>query len=169
MEALEQEEYIIIRVNGGKMKSQDELQLELNESLTLKQVVKLACKKFDSKESSKVAKVYNKNGVLLFDSDFNLISHGDILYIALKGEDFNHSAILDEYEQGKTLGVGGFGRVVLGRHLETRAEVAIKFTDVGDQLSSANLIQAIYKEAESLKALQHKHIVKLYHAFIEGK
>jgi len=31
------------------------------------------------------------------------------------------------------------------------------------------LISAIYKEAESLKALVHKHIVQLYHAFIEGK
>ena len=69
------------------------------------------------------------------------------------GEDFNYCAILDDYELGKTLGVGGFGKVVLGRHKENKTEVAIKFTDVGEQLSSANLIQAIYKEAESLKAL----------------
>ena len=98
----------------------------------MKEVIKLACQKFDSKESRKVAKVYNKNGVLIFDSDFNLIKQGNILYIALKGEAFNHGAILDEYEQGKVLGVGGFGRVVLGRQIETKAEVAIKFTDVGD-------------------------------------
>ena len=51
------------------------------------------------------------------------------------------------------MGVGGFGKVVLGKHKEKKTEVAIKFTDVGEQLSSANLIQAIYKEAESLKAL----------------
>ena len=31
------------------------------------------------------------------------------------------------------------------------------------------MIQSIYKEAESLKALNHKHIVKLFHAFIDGK
>ena len=49
--------------------------------------------------------------------------------------------ILDDYELGKTLGVGGFGKVVLGKHREKKNEVAIKFTDVGDQLSSANLIQ----------------------------
>ena len=48
------------------------------------------------------------------------------------GEDFNYCAILDDYETGKTLGVGGFGRVVLGKHREKKAEVAIKFTDVGD-------------------------------------
>tara|TARA_B100000809_G_C14616378_1_gene343162 strand:+ start:219 stop:440 length:222 start_codon:yes stop_codon:yes gene_type:complete len=73
-----------------------------------------------------------------------------LLYI---GEEFNYCAILDDYELGKTLGVGGFGKVVLGKHREKKSEVAIKFTDVGDQLSSANLIQQIYKEGESLKAL----------------
>jgi len=57
------------------------------------------------------------------------------------GEEFNYCAILDDYELGKTLGVGGFGKVVLGKHREKKNEVAIKFTDVGDQLSSANLIQ----------------------------
>lgn len=56
------------------------------------------------------------------------------------GEEFNFCAILDDYELGKTLGVGGFGKVVLGKHREKKSEVAIKFTDVGDQLSSANMI-----------------------------
>ena len=56
------------------------------------------------------------------------------------GEEFNFCAILDDYELGKTLGVGGFGKVVLGKHREKKNEVAIKFTDVGDQISSANLI-----------------------------
>lgn len=46
----------------------------------------MACKKFGQKEQASSAKMYNKNGVLLFDSDFNLIASGDILYIALKGE-----------------------------------------------------------------------------------
>lgn len=71
---------------------------------------------------------------------------------------------------GRVLGVGGFGKVLLAKHkLDKKTQVAIKFTDVGNELSSANLIAAIYKEAESLKALLHKHIVQLYHAFIEGK
>ena len=48
------------------------------------------------------------------------------------GEEFNFCAILDDYELGKTLGVGGFGKVVLGKHREKKNEVAIKFTDVGD-------------------------------------
>ena len=113
--------------------------------------------------------MFNKNGIFLLDDDVKLIAQGDILYCAIKGEDFNYCAILDDYELGKLLGVGGFGKVMAGKHRDTRQQVAIKFTDVGDQLSSANLIQSIYKEAESLKALNHKHIVKLYHAFIDGK
>ena len=54
------------------------------------------------------------------------------LYLLLTGEDFNYCAILDDYEIGKTLGIGGFGKVVLGKHRENKTEVAIKFTDVGD-------------------------------------
>ena len=41
---------------------------------------------------------------------------------------------------GKVLGVGGFGKVILGKHRENKTEVAIKFTDVGEELSSAHLI-----------------------------
>jgi len=59
----------------------------------------------------------------------NLIHLNDFFVI---GEDFNYCAILDDYELGKTLGVGGFGKVVLGKHREKKNEVAIKFTDVGD-------------------------------------
>ena len=129
----------------------------MSEGLNLKTIIKLACKKFGVKEQASQAKIYNRNGVLLFESDFNLIAHGDILYIALKGkwsnntqlnhfilleigEDFNYCAILDDYEIGKTLGKGGFGEVVLGRHKENKTEVAIKFEDVGEKLSSANLM-----------------------------
>lgn len=65
----------------------------------------------------------------------------DLYRLYYIGEEFNYCAILDDYELGKTLGVGGFGKVVLGKHREKKNEVAIKFTDVGDQLSSANLIQ----------------------------
>ena len=106
---------------------------------------------------------------MLFEEDFSLIQGNDILYVALNGENFNYCAILDDYELGRTLGQGGFGKVVLGKHKVEKTKVAIKFTDVGNELSSANLISSIYKEAESLKALVHKHIVKLYEAFIEGK
>lgn len=49
------------------------------------------------------------------------------------GEDFNYSAILDDYLITKELGVGGFGKVMLGKHKEEKREVAIKFMDVSEQ------------------------------------
>jgi len=76
---------------------------------------------------------------------------------------------LDDYQIVKELGVGGFGKVMLGRHKEEKKEVAIKFMDVSENLANANLIQEIYREAESLKKLNHKNIIALYHAFLEGK
>jgi serine/threonine protein kinase len=106
--------------------------VQLDEDLTLKQVLKMACKKFSSKEDYKRAKLYNKDGVHIMENDFSLIAAGDILYLALKGENFSYYAILDDYEMGRTLGVGGFGKVVLGRHREKGTEVAIKFTDCGE-------------------------------------
>jgi MAP/microtubule affinity-regulating kinase len=108
------------------------LVFDLSDELSLKHVVKQSMKKLIGKDDYHGAKVYNKNGVLIFESDFNLLHNGDILYLASKGEDFSYAAMLDDYELGKTLGVGGFGKVILGKHRETRGEVAIKFSDVGD-------------------------------------
>ncbi len=53
------------------------------------------------------------------------------MFISL-GEDFNYSAILDDYHITKELGVGGFGKVMLGKHKEDKREVAIKFMDVSE-------------------------------------
>ena len=134
----------------------------------MKTLLKTACKKFGGNYHN--AKLYNKDGVCLFDEDVkNVVTSGDILYVAVEGENFNYCAILDEYELGRTLGEGGFGKVILGKHKETKEKVAIKFSDMSSELGSASAIQAIYKEAESLKALVHKHIIKLHHAFLEGK
>ena len=111
--------------------------------------MKEACKKFGHKENYKQAKLYNKNGISLFQDDLMLLNDGDILYLALKGkkqmtniigEDYNYSAILDDYIIVKELGVGGFGKVMLGKHKEEKKEVAIKFMDVSENLASANMI-----------------------------
>jgi len=133
----------------------------------MKYIIRLACKKFNGSEKS--AKVYNKQGVNLFEEDLGLIAPNDVLYFAPHGENFNYCAILDDFDLGRTLGVGGFGKVILAKNKTNKNLVAIKFTDVGNELSSANLISSIYKEAESLKSLIHKHIIQLFHAFIEGK
>jgi len=137
-----EDEIVVVRMNGGKLKNAEELKLEINENLNLKGVIKAASKKFLGNKDghSKDAKIYDKNGVKLFGDDFNLIGNGDILYFASKGEDFNYCAILDDYELGRTLGQGGFGKVLLGTNRETKQEVAIKFLECGDQLSSAHQI-----------------------------
>lgn len=71
-----------------------------------------------------------------------LLNPGDVLYLAMKGifydsliyvgEDFSYSAILDDYLITEELGVGGFGKVMLGKHKEEKKEVAIKFMDVSE-------------------------------------
>ena len=71
-----------------------------------------------------------------------LLNPGDVLYLSMKGilynsliyvgEDFSYSAILDDYLITEELGVGGFGKVMLGKHKEEKKEVAIKFMDVSE-------------------------------------
>ena len=121
--------------------------------MKLGDVIKAGDKKFNKSMGSPPSKLYNKDGVMLFEQDFKYIGVGDVLYIAVKGEEFNYCAILDEYELIRTLGEGGFGEVKLGRHRENKSEVAIKFQDIGQELSSASAIAGIYKEADALKAL----------------
>ena len=48
------------------------------------------------------------------------------------GEDFNFSALMDDYQIVRELGQGGFGKVMLGKHKEEKKEVAIKFMDVSE-------------------------------------
>ena len=120
-----------MRINGGKSKCPDELRIIKSDNLKLSEVVKQADKKFNKQPGSPPSKLYNKDGVLLFEKDLKYISTGEIVYIATRGEDFNYCAILDDYELIRTLGEGGFGEVKLGRHRENKSEVAIKFMDIG--------------------------------------
>ena len=77
---------IVVRINGGKLKHNDELKLELTDGLNLKSVIKQSMKKLAKSEGYSAAKIYNKNGVMLFENDFSLIAHGDILYLAPRGK-----------------------------------------------------------------------------------
>ena len=79
-------------MNGGKLKNEHELSLNLNEGLTYKSVIKQSIKKFGS-GSEKHATLYNKQGVVLFEEDFNLVAPNDILYVATTGDNFNYCAI----------------------------------------------------------------------------
>ncbi len=58
---------------------------------------------------------------------------------------------------------------MLGKHKETKKEVAIKFMDISETLQSTTNIDDIYREADSMMKLNHKNIIALYHAFVEKK
>lgn len=60
--------------------------MELTDGLTLKSVIKQAVKKLAANVNYNQAKIYNKNGVMLFENDFTLIANGDILYLAPRGK-----------------------------------------------------------------------------------
>ena len=77
--------------------------------------------------------MYNRNGLEILDEDVQFIKDRDIFYVALDGEEFNNCAILDEYEIGKIIGEGGFGKVYLATHKETKKKVAVKFMDISEQ------------------------------------
>jgi len=44
--------------------------------------------------------------------------------------------------------------------------VAIKYIDIQENLKQASKIEQIYKEAKVLMGLTHKHIIRLYSAFV---
>jgi len=54
--------------------------------MSLKTVIKQGMKKLAKSDSYNSAKIYNKNGVMLFENDFSLIANGDILYLAPRGK-----------------------------------------------------------------------------------
>ena len=60
--------------------------MELTEGLNLKSVIKQSMKKLAKNDNYNGAKIYNKNGVMLFENDFSLIANGDILYLAPRGK-----------------------------------------------------------------------------------
>ena len=79
-----------MRINGGKSKSPDELRIIKTDHLKLSEVIKQADRKFNKSAGLPSSKLYNKDGVLLFEEDFKYISTGEIVYLATRGEDFNY-------------------------------------------------------------------------------
>lgn len=68
--------------------------------------------------------MFKKNGVEIFDDDFEYLKDKDIIYVS-QGEEFNQESILGEYETIKELGKGGFGTVYLASSSDSQL-VAIK-------------------------------------------
>ena len=101
----EADQHVIVNINNGdNLGFSQEVKVDIDffdhdKENTVKQLVKHAGKEFGlHKEQMKDAKLYNEDGLRLFDNDISLISPGDILYISLAGEDFNYGQILKRYE-----------------------------------------------------------------------
>jgi hypothetical protein len=119
-------------MNGGINKEKKEYGMELanRNNTSLRDILKEAGRLFNIKDKHKSAKLYNKSGLQILDDDVQFMKHQDVFYVAFDGEDFNNCALLDEYEMGQVLGEGGFGKVMLAKHILTRKKVAIKFMDI---------------------------------------
>lgn len=114
-------------------------------------------------------RLFDKEGVELFEADLMMLNNDDVVYLAAKGEDFNYSSVLGDYNLDKVLGEGGFGKVYLATNRETGENVAIKFMDVSHYLTHADQIEEIYREADALQKLDHNSIIHLQKAFVQKK
>ncbi len=65
------------------------------------------------------------------------------------------------YELGERIGSGGFAEVFLARDLRLKREVAIKVTRP-DFAVNAQMMQRFRREAETVAALRHPHIMPIY-------
>ena len=114
------------------------------------------------------SKLYTKEGVELSDGDLFFLHHHELLYLDLKGNEFNYGQILDQYQVIEKLGEGGFGSVFKVIHKETNNIYAMKTIQVEDYFSKADRADELFREQKLLKQLDHGNIIKLYHAFKVG-
>eukprot|EP00747_Dinoflagellata_sp_TGD_P095108 gnl/TRDRNA2_/TRDRNA2_166350_c0_seq2.p1 gnl/TRDRNA2_/TRDRNA2_166350_c0~~gnl/TRDRNA2_/TRDRNA2_166350_c0_seq2.p1 ORF type:complete len:778 (+),score=217.81 gnl/TRDRNA2_/TRDRNA2_166350_c0_seq2:90-2423(+) len=79
-----------------------------------------------------------------------------------KGDQNSRKRLLEEYSVGATLGEGAFGVVYACVNRQTGEEVAVKMVDKVE-----TPVEAIRKEAEMLKSLNHPNIVRFHQVFFE--
>lgn len=65
------------------------------------------------------------------------------------GENFDYETFLKMYKMVKKLGEGGYGQVILGRHIITDEELAIKIM-LPNPITMANEASKVFKEAQML-------------------
>ncbi len=136
--------------------------------MTLKVIFERISQKMNfSFSEMKKLRLFNSEGLEIYDEDVIFLQNKDILYISL-GQDFKVNTYYSEYQMVKVLGQGGFGQVHLGVHKKTKQKVAIKVTNAGG-LENAEDIENIFSESETVKALNHPNIVKIYNFFVIKK
>lgn len=114
-------------------------------------------------------KLFSKEGVELNEDDLFFIRNNDILYLELEGKEFNYGQILDQFQILEKIGQGGFGSVFKIVEKETKKIYAMKTIKVEEYTSKASKIEELFREQNTLKQLDHHHIIKLHHAFQAGE
>jgi 5'-AMP-activated protein kinase, catalytic alpha subunit len=69
--------------------------------------------------------------------------------------------VIGNYEIGKTIGEGTFGKVKLGIHIQTEEKVAIKILEK-DRISDVADVERVSREIHILKLIRHSNIIQLY-------
>lgn len=123
----------------------------------MKEIVKQIEEKWDMRNCP--VRVFTNEGAEIFAEDLEYLGTSSQLYIS-RGEEFDQMSQFSEYDILATLGEGGFGKVVLGEHSNTKDKVAIKIVKTG-AISNAMDIDMIFKEAELLAQLKHTNIVRI--------
>lgn len=113
----------------------------------MKEIMKAVADKWDMRNISNF-RIFTNEGVEIFEDDLKYLSASSQLYIS-KGEEFDQMSQFSEYEIIKTLGEGGFGKVMLGEHQQTKEKVAIKIIKTG-AINNATDIDMVFREAEFL-------------------
>jgi MAP/microtubule affinity-regulating kinase len=79
-------------------------------------------------KSNKNIRIFRHGGVEVMEDETKYLIDGDMLYIS-RGEDFDDSSNFAVYQVTRTLGQGGYGKVVEATHALTKECVAIKLLD----------------------------------------
>jgi 5'-AMP-activated protein kinase catalytic alpha subunit len=68
---------------------------------------------------------------------------------------------IGNYEIGKTIGRGTFGKVKLGTHKLTTEKVAVKILEK-DRIKDVSDVERVAREIHILKLIRHPNIIQLY-------
>ena len=71
---------------------------------------------------------------------------------------------IDDFEQIRVIGRGGYSRVIMARKIDSGRLYAIKVLQK-DQIKTEDDLKSIYNERKIMQQLQHPFLIKLHWAF----
>jgi hypothetical protein len=159
-------EQILVKLNGNAVIQSKENVLK-TDSKDFELFLERLSKGLKIKFKPQQCRLFNSNGMELFQTDLSLLKDKEIVYFSL-GEDFDINSFYSEYKMDKQLGAGGFGRVMLAVSRVNGQKVAIKATH-NDSVDNVRDLDGLFTEAQTLKALKHPNIVTMLNCFVDRK